>query len=849
MRTFFSLLLSLLSLTAASQELSYYLPGDVTYDPSIPTPEKVVGHRVGEWHVTHDRLVQYMRAVDAASDRAVLREMGVTYEGRPQVVLVFTSPANHGRLEEIRREHLKLSDPSVSASVNTANQPAVVWIGNSIHGNEPSGANASLLAAYHLAAAKGRDIDDLLENTVVLLDPSFNPDGLQRFSTWVNSHRSATPVSDPNAREFSEAWPGGRFNHYWFDLNRDWLPAQHNESRNRLTVYHDWKPNILTDHHEMGTNATFFFQPGEPSRVNANTPKRNQELTAEIATYHARFLDRIGSLYYTKEGYDDFYYGKGSTYPDVNGGIGILFEQASSRGHAQESANGLLTFPFTIRNQFTTMLSTLEAARRMRVKLLDYQRDFYVNARREAAAFPVKGYVYGDRHEKEKTRLMTEMLLRHGIVIQRSKTELRAGGRSFPAGSLLVPADQPQFKLVKSIFETNTRFDDSLFYDISAWTIPLAMGVPHAELQAWNPAVAGERIVSAEPVRTSPARSDYAYVMHWKDYRAPEALYRLQSKGVLTKVSMRGFEATATDNGASFGYGDILIPVANQPMGADELHRLVSEAASATGTRFTALATGLSKNGIDLGSGSFLTVRQPNVMVFCGTGTSATDVGEVWHLFDQRYRIPASLVDVEQFNRIDPSRYNVAIMSSGGYATLSKEGQEKLRNWVSAGGTLIGIEDAVSWLASNGFTRVQFRKDGFREDSATVRPYESRMQDRRATDMPGSIFQARLEPTHPIAFGYTDTLVSVFKSNNLFMEKNRSPYATPVRFTEKPLQSGYMHRRFSKVAPNAASVNIDGLGRGRVVSMTENPNFRAFWLGTNRLLLNAVFFGGIIEGR
>jgi Zinc carboxypeptidase len=310
MKRLIAIALTLSLHTAQTQDLGYYLPKGVTYDPAIPTPEQVIGHKVGEWHVTHDRLVQYMRAVDQASDRVTLKDIGKTYEGRPQVVLTITSPANQGRIESIRTEHLKLSDPDKSSSVNTAEMPTVLWIGCSIHGNEASGANASLLGLYYLAAAKGPEIDELLSRTVVLLDPSFNPDGLQRFSTWVNSHKSISGVSDPNHREFSEAWPGGRFNHYWFDLNRDWLPAQHYESRNRLNIFHDWKPNILTDHHEMGTNATFFFQPGEPARVNGNTPKRNQELTGEIATYHAKHLDKIGSLYFTKEGYDDFYYGK-----------------------------------------------------------------------------------------------------------------------------------------------------------------------------------------------------------------------------------------------------------------------------------------------------------------------------------------------------------------------------------------------------------------------------------------------------------------------------------------------------------------------------------------------------------
>ncbi|HSK12025.1 MAG TPA: M14 family zinc carboxypeptidase, partial [Phnomibacter sp.] len=262
--------------------LKYYLPSGVQYDSRIPTPSSVIGHEVGEWHVTHDKLVNYMKAVAAANPtRIKLQVTGTTYEGRQQLLLTITSAANHARIEDIRKEHLQLCDPSASASLDIGKMPAVLVMGYSIHGNESSGANASLLAAYHLAAAQGPEIDDLLNNTVILLDPSFNPDGLQRFSTWANQHKSKHLVTDPNSREFSEVWPGGRFNHYWFDLNRDWLPAVHVESQNRLQYFHDWRPNVLTDHHEMGTNSTFFFQPGVPSRVNPLTPAKNQELTAK----------------------------------------------------------------------------------------------------------------------------------------------------------------------------------------------------------------------------------------------------------------------------------------------------------------------------------------------------------------------------------------------------------------------------------------------------------------------------------------------------------------------------------------------------------------------------------------
>jgi hypothetical protein len=394
-----------------AQDLKYYLPDSVSYNPAIPKPKDIIYHEVGEWHITHDRLVSYMKAIAAAApDRVKLETMGFTYEGRPQVLLIITSPKNQQRLEEIRQQHVKLTDPSQSSSVNIDNMPIVIWIGHSIHGNESSGANASLLTAYYLAAAQGKQIDDLLDNVVVLFDPSFNPDGLQRFSTWANQHKSKNLVSDPNSREFNEVWPGGRFNHYWFDLNRDWLPAVHVESQNRLAWFHKWKPNILTDHHEQGSNATFFFQPGVASRVNPLTPEKNQELTAKLAKFHAAFLDRIGSLYFTKENYDDFYYGKGSTYPDVQGCIGILFEQASSRGHLQQTSNGLLSFPFTIRNQFVTALSTLEGAKVLRKDFLEYQRDFFKHASDRAAAFGTKAYVFGDKNDKAKTFEFATML-------------------------------------------------------------------------------------------------------------------------------------------------------------------------------------------------------------------------------------------------------------------------------------------------------------------------------------------------------------------------------------------------------------------------------------------------------
>ena len=294
----FLLLFSLahLSFAQGQVDLSYYLPDHVKINPAIPTPKAIVGHEVGEWHITHDRLVKYMEVLDQASDRISLEVTGYTHEARPLLLLTITSPQNHQNLENIRKQHTQLTDAQTSSQLNTQSMPVVFYMGHSIHGNEPSGSNAALLTAYYLAAAQGPEIDEYLKNTIILFDPSFNPDGLQRFSDWVNSRKSKHIATDPSDMEHNEPWPGGRSNHYWFDLNRDWLVAQQPESQARLKKFHAWKPNVLTDHHEMGTNATFFFQPGVPSRVHPITPEKNQELTRKNGTYHEKALDEIGSL-------------------------------------------------------------------------------------------------------------------------------------------------------------------------------------------------------------------------------------------------------------------------------------------------------------------------------------------------------------------------------------------------------------------------------------------------------------------------------------------------------------------------------------------------------------------------
>jgi len=859
----FGLLLSTFSIKA--QDLKYYLPDSVSYNPAIPKPKDIIYHEVGEWHVTHDRLVNYMRAVAAAApDRIKLQTMGLTYENRPQLLLIITSPKNHQRLEEIRQQHLKLSDPAQSASADISNMPIVVWIGHSIHGNEPSGANAALVSAYYLAAAQGKQMDELLDNVVILFDPSFNPDGLQRFSTWANQHKSKNLVSDPNSREFNEVWPGGRFNHYWFDLNRDWLPAVHIESQNRLKWYHMWKPNILTDHHEQGSNATFFFQPGVPSRVNPLTPSKNQELTAKLGKFHAQFLDRIGSLYFTKENYDDFYYGKGSTYPDINGAIGILFEQASSRGHLQQTANGLLSFPFTIRNQFVTALSTLEGAKSLRKEFLEWQREFYKSSVAEAAADPVKAYVFEKNYDEQTMNEFIVMMQRHQIKVLSFKNDITVGGNLYNSNtSFVVPADQPQYRVIKTIFSKTLNYRDSLFYDITSWTMPLAFGLKYDELNVAQLSAASvekeagglakgleNRIGNANVVRAMPSdiikttNNAYAYLISWEGLLAPAALYELLSNELNIKVSTVEFEMELNGKKKSYPRGTLLMPVQMQTANMVILKEILANVVDKYPVSFDILKTGNVISGSDLGSGKFLPITKPSIAMLVGPGVNATDAGEVWHLLDQRMNIPSTHLESSVFNRVELNKYNTMIMVGGTYPELNKE---KLKAWVQAGGTLILTEEAVSWAAQNGITDNKFKKVASPVDSATRLAYTQREQIDGSQQIQGAIFGADVDLAHPLAYGYNQNTVSLFKGNKVFLEKSKNPYATPFYYGGNPLQSGWVSKQNLDAIKNSAAVVVNTVGNGRVINIADNPNFRAFWLGGSKLFMNAIFFGRIID--
>jgi hypothetical protein len=831
---------------ASAQTTSYFFPEGQRFEPSIPSPEEFLGYEIGTHHTRHDRIVAYMQELARLSERATYQEIGRTYEQRAMPVLTVTAPANHARLEEIRRQHVAATEPG-GTPVAAAERKVIVHLGYGVHGNETSSSEAAMLTAYWLVAGQTAEVEQFLSEGVYHVEPVLNPDGRDRHTNWANMHKASPFVADPLDREHNEVWPGGRTNHYWYDLNRDWLPLENPESRARIDFHHAWRANVVTDYHEMGANSTYFFEPSKPySSWNPLLPERlYTEITLDFAAHWAAVLDEIGSLYFTKEVYDNMYPGYGSSYPNFLGGLGLVFEQASARGHTQESTrHGVLTFPFAIRNHVRTSMATVRAAVQHRERLLDYQRDFFASALREAERFPVKAYVFGDPHDAGRNRAFLDLLLRHRLDVYELPQTVRAGGHVFaPGRAWVVPSAQPKFRMVRSIFERTSEYADSTFYDASTWTVSLAYGMPDAQL--------GRSIALGARVTEPPApqgiglvpMSDYAYLLDWSDYYAPKALYHLLSHGVHAEAAFEPFTARTSGGDRAYPRGSISIPVHAQSVEPRRLHELVLEAERLAGVPIQSTRTGYSVSGTDLGSGSFRPLTEPRVLMVVGDGVSGYDAGQIWHMLDTKFSIPVTKVDSRNFGRVDLSRYDVIVLPSGNYGFLSGTALDDLRRWVRSGGTLVALRTAAQWAVANELTPNTTRAPDIDTVALGRRDYADAAAVRGAQAIGGSIWMGDIDTTHPLGFGYQRRELPVWRDHSIFLEPSSNPYSTVVQLTDSPHLSGYVSAPNLERLRGSPSLVADQLGSGSIILMLDNPNFRGYWYGTNRLFLNALFLG------
>lgn len=817
----------------------YFYPFAKNLNKSVPTPQDFLGYAIGTHHTRHDKVVEYFKVLDKVSDRVSVEEIGKSYEHRVQIVAKITSPDNHARLEDIRTKHLAQAHSDSPESI-----PLVIQLGYNVHGNEPSSTEAAMLTAYYLTASEDPETVQWLNEMVILVDPVYNPDGRDRHTNWANMHKGFPPVGDPLDREHNEVWPGGRTNHYWFDLNRDWFLGIHPESRNRIKFFHLWRPYVMTDHHEMGSNSSFYFDPGKYSSNNPIVPAYLYDTVyPKFGEYFASAMNSIGSLYYTKEDYDKLYPGYGSSYVNFYGGVGFLFEQASSRGHLQNTSTIPLTFAFTIRNHFTASLATVKASKAEKSILLKLRRDFYKTTAGQAKANPVKGYVFGESEDQTRTLAFVNMLRLHKVDVYQIPKDMAAGGRNFIKGkSFIVPTEQENYLMVRSAFEKDISYTDSLFYDASTWSMIHAFNLPFAEIKG---TVAKGDLVKDDLtyIPASFQKSSYAYIIPQTEYNAHKAIYQLINKKVITRTAFKPFTVNLPGGQKKFTYGTIVIPVQQQTLTPDELYAVLQDVSKSAVIDVYPVATGYSVSGTDLGSEFIRTIKKPEVVMLLGNGVAGYEAGEVWHLLDQRLDMPVTKVDVGNFSRVNLSDYNTMVMVSGNY-TLDKPAVDKIKAWLQTGGTLITFKTASEWAMKQGLTKEKLQPVDTVKDKPRAN-FEDAFNIEGAKSMGGSIFQADLDITHPIGFGFTDRKIAVYRNGKTFIKPGKNPYATVAQYTAKPLIGGYLHKANIKRVANSAAVLVSAEGQGRVILFSDNPNFRGFWYGTNKLFLNALFFGSL----
>ncbi|XBQ15936.1 MAG: M14 family zinc carboxypeptidase [Oceanicaulis sp.] len=840
-----------LSAAAHAEPTDFFKVDGVRYDPSVATFESGAGYEIGERPVRYDDMLAYLRTLAVASPRIEVETIGYSHERRPILTFTVTSPENHARIDEIRETHLARLRGEAAPDA----APMVLWINFGVHGAESSGMDAAIPLLYHFAAAQGEAVEAKLDDAVMLFTVAFNPDGHTRRIDHTERFWSYADNTDPNDIAH-DLWVTARTNHYWFDLNRQWLLLTQPESQAWIRKWHEWKPMVSADYHEMGSDSPFYFHPGEPLRRNPLIPARARELTFEIGRRHAAFLDSESRLYSTQEVFDNFYIGKGSTYPQINGSLGILFEAGAARGGAIQTERGLVEHADNVRTQFRTALTTLEGSLDLRSEITAYQREFFAGNLSRAQRADQQGWVFTAPGDPERARRFVRLLRMHDIEVYENGRDIRADGKVYLAGqSWFVPTAQLQHAMIRGIFDRLTEFEENIFYDVSGWTLPLAYDLDYAPVRAGLFQAAPARLDLADGAFTpapEPDEAPYAYVFDWGHTYAPRALNRVLGAGVLARGAKEAFNVDTTTGEAALDRGAIVVPLAGQTVGRDEIHQIMRTIAAEDGVTVHAATSGLTPvEGRDLGAWNvFEALEAPKVVLAIDDGLSWYDAGEIWWTLDYRHRMPATLVKKSDLGRLDWSEYTHLLLV-GGDADLPERAQETLERWIRGGGTLVAMTDAARW-AETAF----FEDDG--EDAEkgpddaedeTVRRYDvSEMNVREAEHViGGAIFEADLDTSHPLGFGYRDRFLPVHRNETFTLRRPEDPYAVPVQYADAPLLTGYASdKRIGEIAGTPAVVTRR-LGGGSVILMADNPVFRGTYPGTEKLLMNAIFFSGMID--
>jgi hypothetical protein len=810
----------------------------------VPSPAAFFGHELGSQFHRHHEVVDYVKAVAEASPRVQLQPYGSTYEGRPLMLALVSSEANLANLEAIRENNLRAA--GLLDGPPTATRLPIVWLSYNIHGNESVSTEAAMKVLYQLAT---QDTAGWLDEVVVILDPCVNPDGRDRYVNWYRQVQHQTPIADPNDMEHQEPWPSGRFNHYLFDLNRDWCWQTQQESQQRGLQYARWMPQVHVDFHEMGPHSPYFFAPAaRPFHpIITDWQRAFQQM---VGKNHARYFDQAGWLYFTSEVYDLFYPSYGDTWPTYQGAIGFTYEQGGSgrAGLAYQLDTGdTLTLSDRLTHHYTTSLSTVETAYRQRAKLLSSYDQYFAEARAGLGA-TYQAYVVSQGNAPDQLTALRTLLQRQQIRYEQAQGSRRVRGHSYAsrkdesievaAGDLIIPVAQPQGHLLRVLFDPEAKLEDSLTYDLTAWALPYAYGLKAAALYENVPTEA-PTLTPFVPKR-APDAAAYAYLVPWEGLRAVRWMADMMQAG----MTLRQTQGELVLRGHHFAPGTLVATRADNP----------GKALDATAIRLSnqqeldifAAESGWAEQGADLGSETYPALSLPRVGLLRGEGVSATSLGAVWYCLEQEMAYPFHLLDMASLEDLDLAAYDVLILADGNYQSL----RGALLGFIRQGGRVIALEGAIETFTS-GPTALAEAMDAAgsetqRDTAGAKSPFWLQRYGQRARlqashRVPGSVYEVALDSSHPLAYGLGDTYYALKHQSDVYPYLRGDGWNVGTYPQGAPL-SGFAGHDAQAAVGRSLAIGVESLGRGEVVYLVDSPCFRAFWQGGKLLLANAIFF-------
>jgi hypothetical protein len=823
-----------------------------TLAQTVQSPEQFLGYKLGDKFTPHYKIVNYFRHVSQSKpDMVRLEQYGETYEGRPLYLAYIATPENLQRLEAIRLNNLRLANASKDRAAPVEDGTVIVWLSYNVHGNEPSSSEAAMKTLYALVNPGNAQTKEWLKNIVVIIDPCLNPDGRDRYVNWFTSVAGKKANADPQSREHSEPWPGGRTNHYNFDLNRDWAWQTQIETQQRIKKYNEWLPQVHVDFHEQGYNEPYYFAPAAEPFHEVITPWQ-REFQTQIGKNNAKYFDKAGWLYFTKERFDLFYPSYGDTYPTYNGSIGMTFEQGGhSRGGlaiVTEDAD-TLTLADRLEHHYTTSLSTIEISSQNAARL---QKEFrkYFNDALNISGGEFKSVIVktdgGDKQERLK-----KLLDRNGIEWSYANAA-SLNGLNYATGKtenfktdaqdIVINMNQYKSNLVRVLFERNSKLSDSATYDITAWSLPYAYGVQAYGLANYftNTNKQGSTNVSQVTVQPS-----YAYAVRWNGLQSAKFLGSLLQEG----IKVRYVEQPFTAKGLTFEKGSLLVTRAAN-MQTNDLHGKVMAAASNFGVDIVGLETGFVEKGFDIGSDRVRVISAPKVALVTGNGVGSNAAGEIWHFFEQQLDYPITLINQDELGRASWKDIDVLIMPDGFYRFLNdKSTADQLKTWVQQGGRLIALENAVAQLSRADWglkikeEKKDDKKEDRKEDYTLLRRYENRERDFLTGSIPGAVYRVQLDNSHPLAFGYGDAYYTLKQDDNIYEYIKEGGWNVGV-LKKDNYMSGFVGSKTREKLRDGLLLGVQDMGRGQIVYLADDVLFRSFWENGKLLLCNAVFLVG-----